>query len=147
MTLAQSEPKKSCIELPPKLRRSSATVANSREGHRLRGSGRESQHRRWDREAVERRRPAHGVDDGARYPSLMEGCFLRLRNTRVFASNVIGTNRRPLATASLTAGSLAARIAVSSRSMKISANMEQPPLLAECLLRRRAWGLKLSLNF
>jgi hypothetical protein len=40
---------------------------------------------------------------------------------------VIGTNRRPLATASLTAGSLAARIAVSSRSMKISANKEQPP--------------------
>src|SRR5262249_44649343 len=76
----------------------------------------------------------------------MEGCFLRLRNTRVFVGNVIGTNRHPLATASLTAGSLAARIAVSSRSMKISANMGQPPYWPDVYSAGGVWGLKLSLN-
>jgi len=34
------------------LTRSSAAVATSREGHRLPGSGREGQHRRWERELV-----------------------------------------------------------------------------------------------
>src|SRR5215467_10511921 len=76
----------------------------------------------------------------------MEGCFLGLRNTRVFVGNVIGTNRHPLATASLTAGSLAARIAVSSRSMKISANMGQPPYWPDVYSAGGVWGLKLSLN-
>src|SRR5215469_10943420 len=76
----------------------------------------------------------------------MEGCFLRLRNTRVIVGNVIGTNRHPLATASLTAGSLAARIAVSSRSMKISANMGQPPYWPDVYSTGGVWGLKLSLN-
>src|SRR5262245_20989030 len=76
----------------------------------------------------------------------MEGCFLGLRNTRVFVGNVIGTNRHPLATASLTAGSLAARIAVSSRSMKITANMGQPPYWPDVYSTGGVWGLKLSLN-
>src|SRR5262249_19405290 len=76
----------------------------------------------------------------------MEGCFLRLRNTRVFVGNVIGTNRHPLATASLIVGSLAARIAVSSRSMKISANMGQPPYWPDVYSAGGVWGLKLSLN-